>query len=572
MDKERQAVIVGVGRYTQDKNLVIEQCKTPQGMYAEAAKIAAHDTGVANPDQLLKDVVCLGAPGMFLEMRWRGIYGGKPFVNYTRSVANEIGANPEDEFCVRSEHGGNGPQYMMSTFSEMIANGTMPQGPVLVGGTEVNGSFDRATRSGKKDVLLDLGWGNNPNNNPKTGPKIINQHPKPEDKDPRENDVTLSQFHHIAGNSSGGMALYIYPLFENAYAHSLGRTADEHLPYICDLFSRFSVVAASQPQHSWYPTEKTKEFLMTPSKDNRIIGYPYRKWLCARDEIDMSSCAILMSWAEAERRGISEDKLVFIHGSGDGFDANSLALRHHLHKSDSMQVAYNEAFRSAGLGDVPDQSKIAVFDFYSCFPIAVEQACKCVGLHPNKDDVSRMTATGGLPYHGGPGSNYSGHGLCAIVEKLRTNSFRGKFGCVGANGGWLTEHSVGIYSTNPPAKTYSRRHYDDYQGDYQMPFDQIAYKPTGTGEILTWTVRYGRQGAETAVIVGQMVDGPDKGKRFIANSKPGDMALNNWLLAGDRIGDTVAISPGGEIPFGRRGNRKIDQIYAELNGGGNARL
>ena len=75
-------------------------------------------------------------------------------------------------------------------------------------------------------------------------------------------------------------------------------------------------------------------------------------------------------------------------GGGDGFDANSLALRHHLHKSDSMQVAYNEAFRSAGLGDVPDQSKIAVFDFYSCFPIAVEQACKCVGLHPYKDDVS----------------------------------------------------------------------------------------------------------------------------------------------------------------------------------------
>ena len=46
-------------------------------------------------------------------------------------------------------------------------------------------------------------------------------------------------------------------------------------------------------------------------------------------------------------------------------------------------------------------------------------------------------------YHGGPGSNYSGHGLCAVVEKLRTDAFRGKFGCVGANGGWLTEHSVG---------------------------------------------------------------------------------------------------------------------------------
>ena len=35
----------------------------------------------------------------------------------------------------------------------------------------------------------------------------------------------------------------------------------------------------------------------------------------------------MMSWAEAERRGISRDKMVFIHGSGDGFDANTISLR-----------------------------------------------------------------------------------------------------------------------------------------------------------------------------------------------------------------------------------------------------
>ena len=224
-------------------------------------------------------------------------------------------------------------------------------------GERINGSLT-ATRSG--DVYVDLGWGNNPNNNPKTGPKIINQHPKPEEKDPRENDVTLSQFHHIAGNSSGGMALYIYPLFENAYAHSLGRTADEHLPYICDLFSRFSVVAASQPQHSWYPTEKKRIFDDT-SKDNRIIGYPYRKWLCARDEIDMSLCHFVK--AEAERRGIGEDKLVLYMV----VVMVLMPIRWHcviICIKDSMHN--NEAF-SAGLGDW-NQSKIAVFDFYSCFP------------------------------------------------------------------------------------------------------------------------------------------------------------------------------------------------------------
>ena len=82
----------------------------------------------------------------------------------------------------------------------------------------------------------------------------------------------------------------------------------------------------------------------------------------------------------------------------------------------------------------------------------MEQACECVGLGTNKDDVSRMTLTGGLPYHGGPGSNYSGHGLCAVVEKLRTDAFRGKFGCVGANGGKQDPHKI---SPKPPAEVDS---------------------------------------------------------------------------------------------------------------------
>ena len=64
--------------------------------------------------------------------------------------------------------------------------------------------------------------------------------------------------------------------------------------------------------------------------------------------------------------------------------------------------------------------------------------------------MARLTQTGGLPYHGGPGSNYSCHGLCAVVERLRTDLYRGEMGVVGANGGILTEHSVGVYSTTPP--------------------------------------------------------------------------------------------------------------------------
>ena len=53
---------------------------------------------------------------------------------------------------------------------------------------------------------------------------------------------------------------------------------------------------------------------------------------------------------------------------------NSLVMREQYAECRSMKAAYTEAFRSAGLGEA-DGEKVAFFDIYSCFPIAVEAAC-----------------------------------------------------------------------------------------------------------------------------------------------------------------------------------------------------
>ena len=66
-----------------------------------------------------------------------------------------------------------------------------------------------------------------------------------------------------------------------------------------------------------YPEERTLDWLMTPSPENRRMAFPYTKWMCARDEIDMSSAVIMMSAAEAKRRGIPDNKMVYLWGSGD---------------------------------------------------------------------------------------------------------------------------------------------------------------------------------------------------------------------------------------------------------------
>ena len=361
-DKERQAVIVGVGRYTQFPKPV-EECVTPVGMFATAARAAAADASPSGgAEALLKDLVAVGAPMMFLEMRWAAAFGGEQiYHNFERSVADELGADPADELCWSSQHGGNGPQFMVSAFAELIAEGKIAQGPILVGGVEENSTFDRAVRPGNKEALLEAGWGDaGAGNTPDKPPTVVNQHPSPEEDALIERQTGL----HV-----GGGAIHNYAMFENAQAAALGRSADEHAAVFGDLFARFSVVAAAHPEHSWFPEERTKDFLLTPSKDNRTIATPYNKWLCARDEIDQSAAVLMMSWAEAERRGIPDEKLVFLHGSGDAFDVNSVVLRSQFTESRSMSAAYTEAFQSAGLGDA-DAEKVAFFDICASAPPA----------------------------------------------------------------------------------------------------------------------------------------------------------------------------------------------------------
>ena len=115
--------------------------------------------------------------------------------------------------------------------------------------------------------------------------------------------------------------------------------------------------------------------------------------------------------------------------------------------SKAIKLAAESALSMAGLG-VDD---IDLFDLYSCFPCAVEVACDAIGLA--SDDARGVTVTGGLPFFGGPGNNYSLHAIAEMVSRLRNGG--GKHGLVTANGYYLTKHSMGIYSTAAPQQNWS---------------------------------------------------------------------------------------------------------------------
>ena len=171
-------------------------------------------------------------------------------------------------------------------------------------------------------------------------------------------------------------------------------------------------------------------------------------------------------------------------------------------------------------------------DLYSCFPCAVFSGAAALGLDW-KTDKRPLTLTGGLPFFGGPGNNYSLHGIAEMVALLRENP--GNTGLVLANGGWMTKEAAGVYSTAKPAKF--------------TPAEKGA-KPTGQVEIATesceatletFTVTHGKEGPERGIIFARLADG----RRAIANNAD---AATLAVLREDAspVGRKVAITVDGE--------------------------
>ena len=97
----------------------------------------------------------------------------------------------------------------------------------------------------------------------------------------------------------------------------------------------------------------------------------------------------------------------------------------------------------AGIGT----ADLALIDLYSCFPSAVEIGAIRGAQGSSLEDPRGFTVTGGLPYAGGPGNNYSMHAVATMVGMLRERP--GAYGLSTANGWFLTKQSVGVYSTQP---------------------------------------------------------------------------------------------------------------------------
>ena len=201
-------------------------------------------------------------------------------------------------------------------------------------------------------------------------------------------------------------------------------------------------MAATNP-HAWIRTPRPAADIVTPGPDNRMVSFPYPKLCTANMQVDQGAGYIVCSVEAARAAGVPEERWVFPLAGADANDHWFISQRAELHRSPAIRLAGAAALGLAGLG-IDD---VASIDLYSCFPVVVQMAAAELGL-PVDDPARPLTLTGGLTFGGGPGNNYTSHGIARAVGALRAEP--GAAALVTGLGWYATKHSIGIYASRPP--------------------------------------------------------------------------------------------------------------------------
>ncbi len=513
MEKDNLPVIVGIGEICEPVPENIINAHSIADLGAFAAEKACDDA--LSVAALAKHIDAIAVARTFSDSV---LAYGKPFgniKNLPRAIGKKINCTPR--YALYEQPSGTVTQTMVTEFSDRIVSGEF-ETVLIVGGEDiantkaaikagvsVDRSYDDDGQLEDRGVMI---------------PGIISSQEL-------MNDLTP--------------AITYYSLLENGRRQALNLSRADYQAQIGELFAPFSQVAATHAC-SMFPKAYTAAEIATASKENPQLTDLYTKAMVAKDRVNQAAAVILMSEKKARALGIDESKWVYLHSSCT-IKERILLEREHPGKSPAAKMAYQTALSRAGL----TQADIRYFDIYSCFPIAVYAACEALGISPT--DKRGLTVTGGLPFFGGPGSSYSLFGIVGVARKLREN--RNAFGLVGANGGYVSKLSVGIYSTKRPDGWV---HYSDVSLQKELdskPAPRIEDHPDGEAEIVSHVTTIRNGTPERGFVLGRM---RNTGDVFIAATDPKDAETPQQMIASDPFGETVFVTsagPGNRFTFSK---------------------
>ncbi|MGJ8686595.1 MAG: hypothetical protein ACSHWQ_03895, partial [Spongiibacteraceae bacterium] len=424
--------------------------------------------------------------------------------NFPRSVAKRIGADPKT--AVYEAVGGQTPQLLVGEYCEKLARGEAEM--VLIAGGEAIANTRAAAKATEQ---------------PNWQEEIAGQlEDRGGDEEVLYSDDDIN--HGVAA------PMQFYGLMENARRAQLGLSQEQYATEMGDCFAAISAVAANNPL-SLDRNKYDAATLVTPTEKNALMVTPYTKHLIAKDRVNQAAALILTTVAKAEELGIPESQWVYLHGYANTSE-RKLLERPNIAHSEGMKQALLGALSCAG----KSANDIGHFDIYSCFPIVVLEARDILGI--SKDDPRPLSQTGGLPFFGGPGNNYTTHGIAELVNTLRKHP--GSFGMAYGNGGWMSKHACGIYSTQAPAGEWQPCDSTALQESiYAAPVTPIERQANGEAVVESYIVNYHRGTPLNCVVIARA---NSNGKRLYARSNMGEQEAIDIAMAGDVVGRTITVT------------------------------
>jgi len=474
MRKPSIPVIIGAAQYTQHKGT--EKPLDPLSLMEKTSREALRDAGI---DELAQLIDCVCVINLF---QW-------PYRDAPGMLSERLGISP-----VRALYlpvGGNTPQLVVNQAARDLAAGRCSA--VLLTGAEAIYSLRKAMSG---EMLLD--W--------------------PESHSPERVDgENTSGVNAVEASHNLFLPSFMYPLFETSLRASTGLTPQEHQARMGASFERLSRIASENP-HAWSRRFLSAQEIATPTQDNRYIGYPYTKYMNANINVDQAAALVLTTEETARSLGIDRNRWVYPVGGADLNDIWHVSRRPCLHKSPAIRAASRLALEQAGI----KLDDVGVFDLYSCFPSAFEIARTEVGIP--EDDPRDLSVTGGLPFFGGPGNNYSMHAIVSVVDRIRAD--RSLKAMVTANGWYLTKHSVGVYAGSPPSHPWTDRDDSALQNAIDgEALPEPAEKAEGPLTVEAYVIRHSSTGSPVGgTVVGRLEDG----SRTLAHMDEDSGSLLHW--------------------------------------------
>lgn len=337
--------------------------------------------------------------------------------------------------------------------------------------------------------------------------------------------------------------VHVYPLFESVLAARAGHDAPAHRRALGSLMAPFTTVAAANP-NAWFREARTPEEIATPSPDNRIVCEPYTKRMTAFLGSDQSAALVVCSLAAARRAGVA-DRAVFVWAGAEAVDVRFVSARPDPGRSPALAAAGSALFASASAAGgrpvgIDDMDRM---DLYSCFPSAVQLAATALGVAG--DDARGLTVTGGLPYFGGPGNNYTTHAIATLCDLLRADAGTGtRLGLATGLGWFITKHALGVYGTTPPPAGFHRGDTAAAQAEIDAAAVDVAehLDAAATATVVAATVWRDNDGtAAGAPVIARLDDGRHMA---LAPADDGVIAAMGALDVPGLVGGSVVVGAG----------------------------